>query len=119
MTLPSSPVFRSDRFPDVPREFLDLLNNGFRELYGAVAQLPSIGRASGKSFTTGASGTAYLDLKTDFQAGDLWVGKVAAADGSELATAYSQTWVKTETGVRLLFAGLGADSKYTCSVVYL
>jgi len=119
MNLQGAPTFSPEDYPDAPEALLQRLTEAFDELYAALANVPTLTKANAKTFTTGAGGTAYLDLKTDSKPDDVLVGKLEQSDGTEITAAYSQTWVARPDGVRLLFAGLAASTKHVCNVVIL
>ena len=118
MNLPSPPMLRPEDFPDVEPRLLEAISIGFRDVFAAVASVPALTFREGLTFTTGASGTAYLDMSVAQLPKHLWVSRMEA-DGADVTTAYSQTWVRLGGKVRLLFIGLAADTKHTCSVVHV
>lgn len=119
MKLQGAPTFSAEDYPDVPEALLKRLTEAFDELYGGLAQQVVITKLGAKSFTTGAGGTAYLELSTAAKPANVLIGKLAQSDGAEITATYSQTWVATNGGVRILFAGLAASTKHTCNVVLL
>lgn len=118
MNLQHPPVFTADAFPDADPSMLDMLNRGFQQIFTALVNVKDIQEAAGKKLTTSDTGTAYLDIKTDTLPTHLWVTDLERVDGQETAAPFSQTWVRRNGVVRLLFSGLSASTKYTCSVLY-
>lgn len=117
MILRAPPVFRPDEFPDADPKLLELVTRGFRDLNNAVTALPGITFREGLNFTTGSSGTAYLDVGIAPAPAHLWVTRLWT-DAGEITSPYSQTWTRTNNGARLLFAGLSSDMKHFASVGY-
>lgn len=69
-------------------------------------------------FTTDVMGSAYVDLATEFQAKHFVVTWLAAADRSEVSFVWAATARRTATGLRVLFVGLNASTRYLFSAVY-
>lgn len=118
MNVTAPPVLRPEDFPEVDPKLLEVVTRGLRQLTDAVSSVPRITFKSGLRFTTGGGGTAYLDVATEALPEHAWVTRLAAGDGSDVTTAYSQTFSRRQDGVRFLFAGLAAATEYVCSVGY-
>ena len=119
MNVTAPTLLRPDEFPDVEAKLLELINANFRDLAAVLQRVPELTSREDLTFSTSGSGTAYLDVSTDRQVKELWVGRLRMNDGGEVTTAYSQTWTRMGGKVRLLFIGLDASTKYVCSMVYL
>lgn len=103
---------------DALAPLLDSLNITLAQLVQALAAQPSETPLS-STFTSGASGTAYVDLRPTFPRTprSLVVDQLRLSDDTPVLTVWSFTWTVTQSGiVRALFVGLAAEAKYNLAV---
>lgn len=119
MNVAAPPVLRPEDFPEVDPNLLAAITRALRAQADVLAQVPQLRFKTGLKFTTSGGGTAYLDVSADPLPEHAWVTRLAEADGAEVTTAYSQTFVRQQNGLRFLFAGLSATTSYVCSVGFV
>lgn len=100
---------------------LEALNVTMQELVAALASLGN-GVTNSGTFTSGAAGTAYVDITPSPRLAGrpsfVTLGWFARSDETAMTTPYSfSTSIAGDGGtVRLLFAGLDASAKYVFTV---
>lgn len=121
--LPKALEFRVEDLGEVPewaQNVLASLNVFAAQVNECLGRVAETAQALDKSFTTDAAGSASVDVSNQLDDNpSIVIGSgLRRVDGTALGSGWSMSSTLTSKGIRLLFVGLSASTKYRVSVEY-